>query len=217
MKPTRVLLADDHRLMRAGIRALLEQVPGVQVVGEADDGYQALSLVKSAEPHVVLMDIAMAKLNGLEAAARVTKEFPAVKVIILSMHATEEYVVRALRAGAAGYLLKDSATAEVRLALEAVIRGERYLSRAIAAPAIDVRLAASTRSPDPLEGLTPRQREVLQLIAEGKSTKEIGFELNVSAKTVETHRAELMRRLKIYDVAGLVRYAIRSGVATAEP
>ena len=212
MKIARVLLADDHTLMRAGIRALLEKVPGVEVVGEADDGRQVLSLVESVEPHVVLMDIAMAKLNGLEAAAQLAREFPAVKVIILSMHTSEEYVVRALRAGAAGYLLKDSATAEVPLALQAVLRGQRYLSRAIPAQAIDSRLAASSGSGHPLELLTPRQREILQLIAEGKSTKEIAFELKVSAKTIETHRAQLMRRLNLHDVASLVRYAIRAGL-----
>lgn len=216
MNSTRVLLADDHILMRAGIRALLEKVPGVEVVGEADDGDQALHLVKSARPHVVLMDIAMARLNGLEAAARLTREFPDVKVIILSMHAAEEYVVRALRAGAVGYLLKDSATAEMRLALEAVLRGERYLSRAISAEAVAGRLAASARSPDSLERLTPRQREVLQLLAEGKSTKEAAFVLKLSAKTVETHRTQLMDRLNIHDVASLVRYAIRAGVVTVE-
>lgn len=216
MKTTRVLLADDHRLMRAGIRALLEKVPGVEIVGEADNGHQAVCLVKSAKPHVVLMDIAMSRLNGLEATARLVKEFPRVKTIILSMHAADEYVVRALRAGAVGYLLKDAATAEVELALQAVTRGETYLSRAISRPTIEARLAASPRSHDPLEQLTPRQRETLQLIAEGKSTKEIAFELKVSAKTVETHRADLMSRLNIYDVASLVHYAIRAGIVTAE-
>jgi DNA-binding NarL/FixJ family response regulator len=216
MKTTRVLLADDHCLMRAGIRALLEKVPGVEVVGEAGDGHQALRLVKSTRPHIVLMDIAMTKLNGLEATARVAREFPDVKVIMLSMHATEEYVIRALRAGAAGYLLKDAATAEVELALQAVTRGETYLSRAIPRQAIEDRLTTSNRSREPLEPLTPRQREILQLIAEGKSTKEVAFELKVSAKTVETHRAQLMGRLKIFDVASLVRYAIRSGVVSSE-
>ena len=212
MKVVRVLLADDHTLMRAGIRALLEKVPDVEVVGEANDGRQALSLVESVRPHIVLMDIAMAKLNGLEAAARLARESPDVKVIILSMHTSEEYVVRALRAGAAGYLLKNSAIAEVQLALQAVLRGETYLSRAIPGEAIASRLASLPRSPDPLERLTPRQREILQLIGESKSTKEIAFELKVSAKTVETHRAQLMSRLNMHDVASLVRYAIRAGL-----
>jgi DNA-binding NarL/FixJ family response regulator len=212
MKTTRVLLADDHRLMRAGIRALIEKVPGVEVVAEADDGQQALSLARSTKPHVVLMDIAMARLNGLEAAARLAKERPEVKIIMLSMHAAQEYVVRALRAGAAGYLLKDAATAEVELALQAVMRGERYLSRAISGQAIEDLLVTSTAACDPLEPLTPRQREILQLIAEGKTTKEIAFHLQLSAKTVETHRAQVMHRLKIHDVASLVRYAIRAGL-----
>jgi len=216
MKAIRILLADDHVLMRAGIRALLERMPGVEVVGEADDGHQALNLVRATGPHVVLMDIAMGRLNGLEAAARVVMEFPDVKVIILSMHAAEEYVVRALRVGVAGYLVKDSATGEMGLALQAVIRGERYLSREIRAEAVDDRLAHSSRVQPSLEQLTSRQREVLQLIAEGRSTKEIAFVLMVSAKTVEAHRAQLMHRLDIHDIASLVRYAIRAGVVTLE-
>ena len=216
MKQIRVLLADDHTLVRAGIRALLHNVPGVEVVAEASDGRDALSLIRSRAPNVVLMDIAMAGLNGLEAAARVVKEHPGVRVIILSMHANEEYVMQALRAGASGYLLKDAATTELELALQAVARGEIYLSPAISKKVIDSYLARVEPGPGLSAQLTPRQREILQLIAEGKSAKEIAFLLNLSIKTVETHRAQLMERLEIYDVPGLVRYAMRTGLVRPE-
>jgi DNA-binding NarL/FixJ family response regulator len=220
MKPTRVLLAEDHALVRAGIRALLQNLTGVQVVAEASDGREALRLVKTYQPDVVLMDIAMAGLNGLEATARLTKEFPAVRVIILSMHSTEEYVAQALRAGAAGYLLKDAAAAELELAVTSVARGETYLSPAVSKHVIADYLrragggAASgdEGTPSPSTLLTPRQREILQLIAEGHSTKEIAALLHLSVKTVETHRMQLMARLDVHDVAGLVRYAIRVGL-----
>ena len=212
MKKIRVLVADDHTLVRAGIRALLQALPDVEVVAEASDGREALHLIRTRVPNVALMDIAMAGLNGLEAAARVVKEHPGVRVIILSMHANEEYVMQALRAGAAGYLLKDAATTELELALHAVARGETYLSPAISKKVIDNYLNRIESRPKVSGHLTPRQREILQLIAEGKSAKEIAFLLNVSVKTVETHRAQLMERLDIYDVAGLVRYAMRTGV-----
>jgi len=220
MKPTRVLLAEDHALVRAGIRALLQNLTGVQVVAEASDGREALRLVKTYQPDVVLMDIAMAGLNGLEATARVTKEFPAVRVIILSMHSTEEYVAQALRAGAAGYLLKDAAAAELELAVTSVARGETYLSPAVSKHVIADYLrragggaaGGDEGTPSPTALLTPRQREILQLIAEGHSTKEIAALLHLSVKTVETHRMQLMARLDVHDVAGLVRYAIRVGL-----
>ncbi len=211
---TRILLADDHTLMRAGIRSLLEKIPGVEVVGEAADGREAVALVKSTSPNMVLMDIAMAGLNGLEATARIRKEFPRVRVIILSMHANEEYVLQTLRAGAAGYLLKDSATAELELAIHAVARGDTYLSPAISKRVIDDYLGRTSGQKSFAEQLTPRQREILQLIAEGKSTKEIAYLLNLSIKTVETHRTQLMDRLDIHDVPGLVRYAMRIGLVT---
>jgi DNA-binding NarL/FixJ family response regulator len=213
MKTTRILLADDHTLVRAGIRSLLHALPNVEVVAEASDGRDALRLIAEHRPDVVLMDIAMSGLNGLEAAARVAAEFPAVRVIMLSMHATEEYVVQALRAGAAGYLLKDAGTAELERALQTVVRGETYLS-----PTVSARLSdyiRRTGEPTPLERLTPRQREILQLIAEGHSTKKIAQLLEISVKTVETHRMQLMEQLDIHDVAGLVRYAIRMGLVSA--
>lgn len=216
MKPIRVLLADDHALVRAGIRSLIEKLPSVEVVAEAGNGREALELIRTRTPGVVLMDIAMSGLNGLEAAGRIAKEFPGVKVIILSMHATEEYVMQALQAGVAGYMLKDAATTELELALNSVARGETYLSPAISRRVVDSYLGRVSDKPGPLTQLTPRQREILQLIAEGKSTKEIAFVLKVSIKTVETHRAQLMDRLDIHDVPGLVRYAIRIGLVTPE-
>ncbi len=211
MTPLRILLADDHTLVRAGIRALLAQMPDVEVVGEAGDGRGALALVKALRPDVLLMDIAMTGMSGLEAAAQVKKECPGVKVIILSMHANEEYVMQALRAGAAGYLLKDAASVELELALKAAVAGQTYLSPAISRQVIEA-YVASVGDIVPPDLLTPRQREILQLVAEGKSTKEIAFALEISVKTVETHRAQIMERLEIHDVAGLVKYAMRIGL-----
>jgi len=215
VKSIRVLLADDHTLVRAGFRTLLQNLAGIEVVAEADNGRDALRLIEVHQPDVVLMDIAMPGLNGLEATARATERFPHVRVIVLSMHMNEEYVLRALRAGADGYLLKDSDIAELELAIKAVTRGETYLS-----PPISKQVAEYVRrvngEPSSLERLTPRQVEVLQLIAEGHTTKEVARVLDVSVKTVETHRAQLMERLGIHDIAGLVRYAIREGLVTSE-
>ena len=216
MTQYRILLADDHVLVRAGIRSLLEKLPDTEIVGEAGDGREALNLVQTRQPNIVLMDVAMPGLNGLEAVARIRKDFPAVKVIILSMHANEEYVIQALRAGASGYLLKDAATVELELALLAMARGENYLSPAISKRVIDNYVARVNGQSGPLEQLTSRQREILQLIAEGKNAKEKAAILNVSVKTIETHRAQLMDRLDIHDVPGLVRYAIRMGLVTLE-
>jgi DNA-binding NarL/FixJ family response regulator len=211
--PIRVLLADDHRLLRAGLISLLRDVKDVDVVAEAGDGEEALALVAELKPDVLLTDIAMPKLNGLEVAARVTEEYPATRVIILSMHLDEEYVRAAVSSGAAGYLLKDTDLAELDRAIRAVVRGETFLSPAVSTQLMAdyQRLALGGRgsSEDPL---TPRQREVLRHIAEGKTTKAIARLLGISTKTVETHRTQLMERLNIHDVAGLVRYAIRSGL-----
>ncbi len=212
--PVRVLLADDHTLVRAGIAALLAGMPEVEVVGQAVDGEEALQLALRLQPDVVLMDIAMKGMNGLEATVRLHQQLPATRVIILSMHATGDYLQRALSAGAAGYLLKDAATMELRLALAAVMRGDTFLS-----PAVSAQIVEGFLQPDKPGGevaLTPRQREILGLIAAGQSTKEIAFRLKLSGKTVDTHRAQLMGRLGIHDVAGLVRYAIRIGLIDAE-
>jgi DNA-binding NarL/FixJ family response regulator len=216
MNVTRLLLADDHALVRAGIRALIERIPNVEVVGEAGTGREALELVRSKFPSVVLMDIAMADLGGLEALPRITKDFPGVKVVILSAHANEEYVIRALREGASGYMLKDSATTELELAINSVIHGKIYLSPSISRTVIDDYLQRVGETVSPLEQLTPRQREILQLVAEGKSTKQVAYDLGISVKTVEAHRLQLMERLNIHDVPGLVRYAVRSGLVSAE-
>lgn len=216
MKPIRVVVAEDHALVRAGICSLLEKLPGVEVVGEASDGREALELLKTQAPHVALLDISMPGMNGLEAAARAARRFPATRVILLSMHANEEYVHRALKAGVAGYLLKDSGTAELELAVRAVARGETYLSPAISKQVISDYVRRTGAETTSLETLTPRQREVLQLIAEGHTTKEIAKKLDLGVKTVETHRAALMTRLDIHDVAGLVRYAIRVGLVNSE-
>jgi DNA-binding NarL/FixJ family response regulator len=211
MKAVRVALADDHHLVRAGIRSILEGVAGVEVVGEADDGTQALQLAAERAPDVLLLDIALPGINGLDVAARVRREHEGVRVVILSMHANEEYVAQALRSGAAGYLLKDSTVPELELAIAAVMRGETYLSPAVSRHVVEAFVRAAPAD-GPLEALSPRQRDVLRRIAEGRSTRDIARELGLSVKTVETHRAHLMDRLDIRDVAGLVRYAIRTGL-----
>jgi len=216
MKVTHVLLADDHVLVRAGIRTLLEKIPNVKVVAEAASGREALEMVKTELPDLVLMDIAMADLNGLEALSRIAKDFPDVKVMILSAHANEEYVIRALRSGAAGYMLKDAAMAELELAVSSVRAGKTYLSPSISRTAIDSYLERMGDVVSPLEQLTSRQREILQLIGEGQNTKEIAFNLEISIKTVESHRLQLMERLRIHDVPGLVRFAIRTGLVSAD-
>ena len=216
-KSIHVLLADDHTLVRAGIRALLEKLPGVTVAGEASDGREVIDLIKTHEPDVVLMDISMPGLNGLQALAHITQDFPEVRVIILSMHHNDEYVMQALKSGASGYLLKRAATAELPVALKNVIGGEIYLSREISSLFIKkFPLQQIARSRSPLEQLTPRQREILQLLAEGQTTKAIAAILKVSDKTVEYHRSKLMAGLKIFDVAGLVRFAMRTGVISQE-
>jgi DNA-binding NarL/FixJ family response regulator len=215
--PIRVVLADDHTLVRAGIRALLEKLPDVHVVAEASDGREAVHLVTTTQPDVVLMDIAMPGLNGLEATRRLVKEFPAIRVLILSMHKNEEYVWQALRAGAVGYLLKDADLAELALAITAVTRGETYLSPPISKHVIREYVQRVGGEETGLEQLTPRQREILQLIAEGHTTKMIAQRLGLSVKTVETHRVQMMERLDIHEIAGLVRYAIRMGVVLPDP
>lgn len=213
MKPLRILLADDHALVRAGFSSLLEKL-GVQVVGEARDGLELLRLLPALKPDLVLMDIAMPELNGLETTLRVTQEHPDVRVIILSMHATAEYARRAIRAGAAGYLLKDASAAELDLALQAVARGETFLSPRVAK--LIVADYASNLPATPLDKLTPRQREILQLIAAGYSRKEIAARLSISAKTFDTYRAQLMEQLDIHDIPGLVRFAASAGLGSAD-
>jgi DNA-binding NarL/FixJ family response regulator len=216
IRSTTVVLADDHALVRAGIRAVLGHVPGIEVVGETGDGLEALRLVERLRPDVLLLDITMPGLNGFEVAGRVRRMSLPTKVLVLSMYTTPEYVARALGAGAAGYLVKDAAVDELSEALDRVLLGRRFLSRAINAEVVDRVLEASNDPDAELAVLTSRQREILQLIAEGESTRSIADKLFVSVKTVETHRAQLMSRLGIHDVAGLVRFAIRTGVVTPD-
>ena len=210
MSPLRVLLADDHKLVMAGIRALLGEIEGVTIVAEATNGRDAVALAKEAGPGLVIMDISMKELSGIEATARIKAQQPQTRVLILSMHTTEDFLRRALKAGADGYLVKDSAPLELRMAIEAVMRGEAYISPRVSQHLVsDLREGRGSEQSSSIDSLTPRQREILQMIAEGKSTKEIAFALEVSTKTVETHRAALMERLGIRDVAGLVIYAVR--------
>jgi len=213
----RTLLVDDHALVRAGIRALLRDIADITIVAEADNGRDAVRLASELTPDLAILDISMKELNGIEAAAQMKAQSPGTRVLILSMHTTEDFVRRALKAGAAGYIVKDSAPLELTMAIEAVMRDETYLSprvsKSLLSGLVDGRAATGGSS---LEGLTPRQREVLQLIAEGSSTKEIAFALEVSVKTVETHRAALMERLDIRDTASLVIYAVRNGLVSAE-
>jgi len=215
-KSCRVLLAEAHALVRAGVRSLLCQVSQVEVVGETSNGHELLELVNSLRPDIVIAGIMLAGLNGIEAARRVTQEYPKTKFIILSTYTNKEHVARALRAGASGYLLKEAPVGEIELALKAVSRGERYLSPQLSSRAIDAYLGRTSQRSRPIEHLSARQREIIQMIAEGKSTREIAFLLNVSLKTVESHRATAMHRLKIHDVTGLVRFAIRNGLTSAE-
>ena len=210
MKPIRVMLADDHTLVRAGLRSLLARAEGVQIVAEAADGRQAVELAEAHRPDVVLMDLLMPGVGGLEATAQIAAKVPAARVIAVSMNDTEDYVLRALRAGAAGYILKDGSPTELEQAVRTVAAGGQYVSPSVSRHLI----SGLTRPPDPAAGdpLTPRQREVLRLVAEGLSTKQIARQLGISPKTVEAHRSQLMNALDIHEIAGLVRYAIRTGL-----
>ena len=212
MTPIRVLLADDHTLVRAGIRRLLEVLPGIEVVGEAADGHDVVRLATTLRPDVVLLDVGMPGLNGLEAAGHLATIDATMRVLILSMHSSEEYVLRALRAGCAGYLLKRSAVSELEIAIRAAGRGDTYLSPEVSKQVVADYVRRIGGASDPLEALTPRQRQILQLVAEGHTSKDIARRLDVSVKTVEGHRAQLMERLGVHDIAGLVRFAVRVGL-----
>jgi DNA-binding NarL/FixJ family response regulator len=207
----RVVLADDHRLVRAGLRALLDVTPQVEVVAEATDGEEALRLVNELKPDLAMLDIAMPKLSGLAVLHQVKASGLETKVLLLSMYDNDEYVVEAVRAGAAGYLVKDAAVEELGMALDAMRRGDIYLS-----PAISRKLAAAFSTGRASPGLTGRQTQVLRLIGQGSSSIEVARDLGLSVKTVETHRTQIMDRLEIRDLAGLVRYAIRSGLIGAD-
>ncbi|HUX13606.1 MAG TPA: response regulator transcription factor [Spirochaetia bacterium] len=216
MGPIRVALADDHALVRAGLRSLIDSMDGIGVVAEAGDGRAAVALAAEYRPDILLMDIAMAGLNGLEAAGRIAKLYPECRIILLSMHSSAEYVIKAIQIGVKGYVLKDAAVSELEVALRAVHRGEKYLSPQVSSLLIDQYEVLFPGNPGMSDLLTPREREVLQLIAEGHTTKGISSILKVSVKTIDTHRTHLMNRLNIHDVAGLVRFAIRTGLASSD-
>jgi DNA-binding NarL/FixJ family response regulator len=214
---TRVLLVDDHDVVRAGLRSALEALPDMEVVGEAGDGRTALALVRHLSPQVVLMDISMPELNGLDTTRQVIAEGCGTKVITVSMHADRQWVSEVLRAGASGYVLKNTAVEELRAAIRAVMAGKVYLSPAIAGVVVqDYVRHVPDRARGPFDTLTPREREVLQLLAEGKTSKEMAAALNVSAKTVEMHRGQIMTKLGIHTVAELTKLAIREGLTALE-
>jgi len=210
-----VLLADDHKIMRDGLRSILEQHPKFTVAGEAENGRKAVQMALEKNPDVVVMDVSMPDLNGIEATRQILEARPATRVIALSMHSDKRFVVGMLKAGAAGYLLKDCAAQELALAITTVAAGKTYLSPDIAGVMVEDYLDRFTATePSAATLLTGREREVLQLIAEGRPTREIATRLFVSIKTVETHRSQIMRKLDIHTVADLTKYAIREGITT---
>jgi DNA-binding NarL/FixJ family response regulator len=214
-----LLLVDDHALIRAGVRALVSDIPGYQVIGEAADGDHLLEMTLELKPDIILLDISMKDSNGLDALERLHKALPDSKVLILSMHTEPQMIMRALEAGAHGYLLKDATGTEIEQALEALRNDERYLSPAIAHTVINQALVSAQSSKvEPVENhnLTARQLEILRLIVRGKSTREIANGLNNSVKTVETHRSQIMKRLQIYDVAGLVLFCVREQIISLD-
>ena len=213
----RILLADDHKITRQGLRALLDKQEDMEVVAEAEEGRTAVRLVRELLPDVVIMDVSMPDLNGMEAARQIVGKFPDVKIIALSMHSDSLFVTEMLRSGASGYLLKDCAFEELARAIQAVVAGKAYLSPSISGIVVNDyvhRLSKADFSSSEL--LTDREREVLQLIAEGKSTKQIALKLHVSVKTIETHRRQIMNKLDIHTVAELTKYAIRKGLTSLE-
>ncbi|HEV2445628.1 MAG TPA: response regulator transcription factor [Candidatus Sulfopaludibacter sp.] len=214
MNPLRVLLADDHTLIRAGLRLVVEQQPDFAVVGEAQDGRQAVAMAESLKPDVVVMDIGMPGLNGIEACHQIRESQPQIEVVMLSMHSDEGYVLRSLKAGARAYLLKDSAEADLARAIRAAVEGKSFFSPAVGKVLLAdyMRKLQRTGAEDSYELLSPREREILQLVAEGKSSKEIANLLNLSVYTVETHRAKVMQKLNLRSVPELILYAVRKGI-----
>ena len=217
MKPIRILLADDHTLVRQGIRSLLEGQVGFVVIGEATDGIEAVDLIERENPDVALMDIMMPNLNGLDATKQVTQLKIATKIIILSMHANSTYAVRALKSGAAGYLLKDADQEEIFSAIQMVVRGQRYITPQLSGKILDALLQPEEHAGDPLSMLTVRERQVLQMVAEGNTNNEIAEKLVLSPRTIEVHRARLMAKLEINSQVDLVRFAIQHGVIPLNP
>ena len=214
MSPVRILLADDHTVMRNGLRLLLERQPHLQVVGEAADGRQAVAISESANPDVVIMDIGMPNLNGIEATRQIVNRNPRTAIAILSMHSDESYVIRALKAGARAYLLKDSAEADLLAAVRALTEGKSFFSPAISKILVEdyMRQLESRGAEDTYELLTTREREILQLLAEGRTNKEVANMLNLSLYTVETHRTHILQKLNLHSVPELILYAVRKGI-----
>ena len=212
----RVLLAEDHTMVRAFINALLSKGKEIKVVGEAEDGMKAVELCRELHPHLVLMDVAMPKLNGIEAARQIKGEFPAIHIIMLSMHGSRQYIFEALKAGVSGYILKEAAFSDLLSAIKTVMSGKTYLSPNLSEVVMDdyIRRAQGDEPTSELDRLSAREREVLQLIAEGKSSAEIAKTLHISNRTVDTHRHNLMEKLQIHSIAGLTRFAIRSGISS---
>jgi two-component system, NarL family, response regulator NreC len=213
----RIILADDHKIVRDGLRSLLANQPGMNVIAEADNGRDTVRLARDLGPDLVIMDIGMPDLNGIDATRQITSELPNVKVIALSMHSDRRFVVQMFRAGASGYLLKDCAFEELTRAVGAVLKNQTYLSPAVAGPVMEDYIhRLSTAANVEFSVLSPREREVLQLLAEGKTTKETGALLCVSIKTVETHRQQIMSKLDIHSMAELIKYAIREGLTSLD-
>jgi DNA-binding NarL/FixJ family response regulator len=212
---TRILIADDHQLMREGLRGLLEGEPDMEVVGETESGREVLDLIQKLSPDVVIMDVAMPDLNGVDATRKVTKTAPAIRVLALSMHTDKRFVAGMLNAGASGYVPKDCAFAELARAVRTVAAGKVYLSPAIAGLVAE-EFASRAVKEAPASPLTSREREVLQLLAEGRATKEIAGCLRLSVKTVETHRRQMMEKLDLHSVAELTKYAVREGLTSLE-
>ena len=214
MKKLRILLADDHIVMRTGLRALLERQPNLEVVGESENGRETVGLAASLRPDVVVMDVGMPALNGIEATQMIVTQCPTVAVVILSMHADESYVMRALKAGARGYLLKDSAAADLIGAIQAISQGKSFFSPKVSRILAEdyVRVLKQKGAVDTYDLLTSREREILQLLAEGKANKEVAAALNISPYTVETHRSHILQKLNLHSSAELVLYAVRKGI-----
>lgn len=208
----RILLVDDHQIMREGLRALLQEQPAMTVVGEAENGRKAVQLARELSPDIVIMDVTMPDMNGVEATLQIRAALPAAKVIALSIHSDRRFVIQMFRAGATGYLLKDCAFEELARAIQRVVEGQAYLSPGIAGVVVEELLRTAAHEGSGIPSLSSREREVLQLTAEGRSMKEIASALNVSVKTVETHRRQLMIKLGVNSVAELTKYAIREGL-----
>lgn len=214
MEPTRILLADDHNILRDGMRLLLERQPGFVVVGEAADGRETVQLAREQNPDVIVMDIAMPNMNGIEATRRIIEKQPHIGIVILSMHHDESYVIRSLKAGARAYLLKDAVKAELILAIEAVLDGRSFFSPKVSRILQEDYFQALDRrnADDSYELLTDREREILQMIAEGRTNKEVANTLNLSLYTVDTHRTHILQKLNLHSVPELILYAVRKGI-----